>query len=694
MPEPQSNEDLFVDFRVRGNAEAFRHVFQRTAPALTLAARRIGVSPRDLDDVLQETYLAALQSAPRFDHQQDLVNWLCGIMFRKAMGQRRREARRQLDPRHLEAREVESPTEPVELMETTETLREALRGVPEPYGAVLRLHYEEQLTTPQIAARLGRAPSTVRTQLSRGLDWLRKALPTGLSMALFGVFGLPALVRAQTAAPDAGPGAPTRPAVGTRRALWGGAVVAAAVVVGMLFGRRAGVNTPADTPAAAAPTERPDAPDPAEPTTPPTPRRAVAGARSGASPREESSSRFAVHLIRPDGTPIPRMLVGLQPLLPAFPHTVRATYEQLVIRNTDADGIAYFPPVEAPTVRVLLGRGSWQTLSVDPARAAATVTVARSTVLRGDVLDPRGQPVAGAQVFFHSGANPSAPCARSGPDGTFTISASDARIVLWALAPGIGVSPRTTLNLSTTEPNRARLELEPAPGTISGHVWDPRGRPAADALVRLAPRRRVDVVRLARTDAQGAFHAEDLPAGDYSVAAIDAQGAIDRQVVTLSAPTAATVALTLSAGAQLSGRVTLPGGTGAPGLVILTNPRPHLFREGRFLTRVAWTDEEGQFKVPTIPPGMTAARVIDPVDGRVIASQALELDAGTAQVWSPQVPPTGKRKGPISDLVPMIKSMVQFCEPTRDASVTSGDGPLPGPLAPDATGNGAPPGRR
>ncbi len=53
-----------------------------------------------------------------------------------------------------------------------------LRNIPEKYREVLYLFYYEEYTSEEIAGMLARNPSTVRTQLQKGRELLRKAMET------------------------------------------------------------------------------------------------------------------------------------------------------------------------------------------------------------------------------------------------------------------------------------------------------------------------------------------------------------------------------------------------------------------------------------------------------------------------------------------------------------------------------------
>ena len=55
-------------------------------------------------------------------------------------------------------------------------LAEVLKQLPGKYGIVIHLYYYEGYSTEEIAGLLGKKPSTIRTQLTRAREILRKLL--------------------------------------------------------------------------------------------------------------------------------------------------------------------------------------------------------------------------------------------------------------------------------------------------------------------------------------------------------------------------------------------------------------------------------------------------------------------------------------------------------------------------------------
>lgn len=179
----KSLETLFRRYRTRGDAKALGQVFDRTARELLAVAAHLGHGPAEAEDVVQETFLAALSAAKRWDERRPLMPWLVGILTREAR-HLRRNAARSVEPDRLAPRVSAAPTDEAEREELAAAIAEALRKVPTNYREVLVGHLADGLAPREIAERLGRAPGTVRVQLHRGLEHLRRALPPSFALGV------------------------------------------------------------------------------------------------------------------------------------------------------------------------------------------------------------------------------------------------------------------------------------------------------------------------------------------------------------------------------------------------------------------------------------------------------------------------------------------------------------------------------
>ncbi len=138
-------------------------------------ARELVRDPGTADDLVQDTWLAALRARP--DLGRPLRPWLARVM-RNGATQRLRAAagRSARESRVARPEAVPSARELVERAEQQRVLVGAVLSLPDPYRETLLLRFYEGLGPTQIAAALDLPVATVRTHLHRGLQRLRERL--------------------------------------------------------------------------------------------------------------------------------------------------------------------------------------------------------------------------------------------------------------------------------------------------------------------------------------------------------------------------------------------------------------------------------------------------------------------------------------------------------------------------------------
>jgi RNA polymerase sigma-70 factor (ECF subfamily) len=147
--------------------------------------RLVGRDHGAAEDVVQETFLAALRSQRSFRGDSSLYTWLYSIAYHKvADWQRRsyREHRKQQVSLDIDGRDPEwsarsNPSAPdmTEAVENREFVRQAMSELPADYRQVLILKYVEEMSVAEICRVMGRSPKSVEGLLTRA----RKALRTG-----------------------------------------------------------------------------------------------------------------------------------------------------------------------------------------------------------------------------------------------------------------------------------------------------------------------------------------------------------------------------------------------------------------------------------------------------------------------------------------------------------------------------------
>lgn len=173
---------LFLRWRDRGDATALAELFDRTAPELLRLGLHLCGNVADAEDLLQGTFLAAIESAGRFEKGKRVTPWLVGILTHRAQAERRRSKRAPVmggDGDILPATE-DSPETLAVRSELGEAARAALDGLREPFRQPTLLRFVHGMEPAEIALVLNRSPGTVRAQIHRGIEQARRALPAGV----------------------------------------------------------------------------------------------------------------------------------------------------------------------------------------------------------------------------------------------------------------------------------------------------------------------------------------------------------------------------------------------------------------------------------------------------------------------------------------------------------------------------------
>ena len=124
-------------------------------------------SRHDADDVFQEVFLRYHRAAPPFESEEHRKAWLLRVTANCSKSLAASPWRK----RSVPLEDVYSYSQPED-----SGLDAALAQLPSKYRAVIHLYYYEGYGTEETARILGRKPSTVRCQLTRGRALLRNQL--------------------------------------------------------------------------------------------------------------------------------------------------------------------------------------------------------------------------------------------------------------------------------------------------------------------------------------------------------------------------------------------------------------------------------------------------------------------------------------------------------------------------------------
>ncbi len=139
------------------------------------------------EDIVQDTFLAAVRSSKRFRGQSSTYTWLCSIAYHKVADFYRRKASESkhidrtfsvdaLESGEQQAEKVPS-SNPTDSMDTAAVVQQAMAGLPWDYRQVLILKYVDELPVLEISRIMRRSPKSIEGLLSRARKALRANLP-------------------------------------------------------------------------------------------------------------------------------------------------------------------------------------------------------------------------------------------------------------------------------------------------------------------------------------------------------------------------------------------------------------------------------------------------------------------------------------------------------------------------------------
>ena len=168
------DDDELIAALAAGDDAALRELFTRHAP--WLAARlRAALPPSDVEDVLQETFLAVWQGARGYRPRGTPRAWMWVIARNQAALLLRRRGPATLplsDTTPLD----ETPQPGLDPAEVALARADIAAALNNPDGEVLRLMYVEDRPVAEVAALLGVPAGTVKSRAHRARRLLRVAL--------------------------------------------------------------------------------------------------------------------------------------------------------------------------------------------------------------------------------------------------------------------------------------------------------------------------------------------------------------------------------------------------------------------------------------------------------------------------------------------------------------------------------------
>jgi RNA polymerase sigma-70 factor, ECF subfamily len=160
-----------------GEEQAFRALYARHTPRLRMIVLRLLGERRDeVDDVMQEAWLAGCRGMHRYSGQAQFSTWLTTIGVRAAY-------RRFSESCHTDVALGDEPAATADSFGSSDAIdiEWAIGRLPDHQRAVVVLHDIEGFTHEEIAEQIGIPIGTSKVTLSRARHALRRLLNAGVS---------------------------------------------------------------------------------------------------------------------------------------------------------------------------------------------------------------------------------------------------------------------------------------------------------------------------------------------------------------------------------------------------------------------------------------------------------------------------------------------------------------------------------
>lgn len=640
MNRAQENE-CFARFGETRDPRLLAQVFDATATELLQVAGHLSNGDRDCaQEVLQATFLTAMEQATSYDPSRDLRPWLLGILANHV----RKERRRTLRQRGADVDEVgltasDSPVAEAEKAELDEATLAIMQRLSQPLREPLVLHLRHGLTASEIGIALARQPATVRVQIQRGMQRLRELLPAGFAAAALSATLAPstvlAAVRRELLA--------TLPAVSssslalTGWRLYAMIAMAASVVLSVLFILAGGEDpappatsaTSANTPAVAAemvtlPNNRelassPEATAPTLEVPPP----------SEAAQQNHVPVEFEV-IYESDGKKAPNVPIGVR------------LGDDVRLWRTNKDGVVKMtlPYPGAHEVWVLGSYAKhllmWPGVGRRPQKERHTIKIPAGLNVDVRVVDGSGNPVAGATIESTHGFRATdlfTVLGRTDAEGRYVHRDLATAGQLRATKAGFVPSAITIGDGPAGTKRRITLRLPKRGLRVQGVVRDEQGEPLANAelaLVQLQdrahPPQRITGQR------NGSFELNTLHTGRHIVVGRH-RGELERRgIVQIAHDGKATseVTLRLTTGAKVIGKLTSRPRRAHQQVVLKATYLPDCVHGVPFLNARAAANANGAFELRGLVPGRYR------LDGVDIAPRIVTVRENETIEWNPQ----------------------------------------------------------
>lgn len=166
-----------IDHCIRRDERSMKVCYERCAPYVYTIIKSYINDPDSRKDVLQNTFIQIFASLATYDVTKGVLkSWIAKITIRQCIRHLQKNKQLSLFVQYdqgmlLDVQESESI--PIDQLSDQEIQR-LLQDMPVGYKTVFLMSVIDDNTHEEIASHLGISPKTSRSQLSRGIRWIKK----------------------------------------------------------------------------------------------------------------------------------------------------------------------------------------------------------------------------------------------------------------------------------------------------------------------------------------------------------------------------------------------------------------------------------------------------------------------------------------------------------------------------------------
>jgi len=178
-----TDESNLIKMVAEGNSNAISQFYHAHVDQLYgTVFNQVGRDHNVTQEIIQDTFLAAIKSAHNFEGKSSVYTWLYSIARRKIADYYRSKYRiRQIqfdpeaDVETIEDSAVAS-TDPVANIDDTEAIRQAINSLPLHYKEIILLKYIDEMSVEEIGIATDRSVKSVEGILSRARKILKEKI--------------------------------------------------------------------------------------------------------------------------------------------------------------------------------------------------------------------------------------------------------------------------------------------------------------------------------------------------------------------------------------------------------------------------------------------------------------------------------------------------------------------------------------